>query len=60
MRNTFILYDEHLNKIQEKHYACGSCGKRGKKTDDRPWTMNDKHGKIIWKNEAYKRLENEN
>jgi len=57
MKNTFILYNDKLEPIKEKHYACGSCGKKRRKTAKEPWTMVNSHGKIIWKNAAYKALE---
>ena len=52
-----VLYDKELNPTKIKKYACGGCGKKRVKNSPTPATMHDRHNKLIWKNKAYKEIE---
>ena len=52
-----ILVDSELNTVKEVKYSCGGCGKKRRRGSTQPWRLEDKHGKVLWKNNAYQNLE---
>jgi len=52
-----IQCDKNLNMISFKKYSCGGCSKKRVRSSDIPYRLEDRHGKVVWKNNAYQELE---